>query len=521
MIYAFDQFTLDTNRVELRARDTTIALEPKCFDLLVFLLKNRDRVVTKDEIFEQVWPGVYVSKSSISGAIKQIRQALSDDGQSQKLIRTVRGKGFRFVADTVETDVAPAAAAITADQAKVDRVRDQQGPPVIAVLPFRLIQTDETHSAIAEGIPTELISALSRFRAMHVIARASSFRFDPMSIDYSEVRSRLGADYALSGAVELAGATLIISTELTHLGSQRVLWSETTTSALDDVFSVRQTIVHEVCNAVELRVPMNEADLSAKVPSENLDAWGHYHLGVRHLFRFNQADNHLAQQHMKRAVELDPDFARAFAGLSYAEFENYNLNFGSEKAEHRSLALSLAEKATDLDPLDPFCNLVLGRAKWIHQEIDEALGWIERSLKLNPNYAFGHYNCSKFNAILCSGAVADEHAVAALSLSPLDPHLQSMLSARALAAFVRNDLEQAVGYANMSLRAPNPHLYVRAIAAAILEAHGNHGEAEAVARSISGSGNAFDGPHFWSLFKLRDDQRNDTMAEALHKLGFA
>ncbi|MEM9999919.1 MAG: winged helix-turn-helix domain-containing protein [Pseudomonadota bacterium] len=519
MVFEFEEFVLDTARLELRHGRNPVALEPKSFDLLLLLVRHADRVVTKDEIFEQVWPDVIVTDSSLSGAIKQIRRALGDDGATQKFIRTIHGRGFRFVGDAKLISNGPAAPIVPAVADQQSAPKKIASPPAIAVLPFKLLGTQGSHGAIAEALPTELIATLSRLKSIGVIARGSAFRFGPTDINFDDIVSRLAADYVLSGSVELFANRLSIYAELTHAPSQRVIWCEQFSGPLEDVFAIRETIASCVSNAVEHRVAINEADIGLKSAHGQMDAWGHYHLGVHHLYRFNGADNQKAEHAFRHAVDHDPGFARAYAGLSYTELENYNLGFGSDKSKHRAQALSLAEKAVDLDPYDPFCNLVLGRAKWIHQEIDEAISWVDRSIDLNPNYAFAHYNNGKLNAIICQGDLADRHVGSAIKLSPIDPHLQSMLSARAMAAFVRQDEAQAVKFADLSVRAPNAHLYVCIIAAAIFNSYGQAEKTQFAMQKLDSLKRGYSEQHFWSLFSLRDPDRQAALALSMQQLG--
>ena len=135
MILRFDDFELDTDRIELRLKDRVVHLEPKSYELLEFLVLNRDRVPSKDEIFDQIWPGVFVTEASLTGAIKNIRKALGDDGATQKFIKTVRGRGFRFVAE-VTPNLVPATALATEPPGAQ---QEPKGPPVIAVLPHQTV----------------------------------------------------------------------------------------------------------------------------------------------------------------------------------------------------------------------------------------------------------------------------------------------------------------------------------------------------------------------------------------------
>ena len=209
--------------------------------------------------------------------------------------------------------------------------------------------------------------------------------------------------------------------------------------------------------------------MRAHLPSEHLDAWDHYHLAVRHMYRYNKHDNNIAARHFEKALVLDPEFARASSGLSYTEFQNAFQHFGSDGEHHRKLAVAHAERALMLDPLDPFCNLMYGRVKWLIGEPEDALIWVNNAIDANPNYAFGYFNRATLQNALCNGERAEENAAVAVQLSPIDPHLQSMFGTRAFAAFLSGNDASAVHYAERAMTAPNPHLYVYTIAAQIFD----------------------------------------------------
>mgnify|MGYP001795962485 CR=1 FL=1 len=529
MVFEFDGFVLDTARVELLANGARVPLEPKVHDLLELLIRNRDRVVAKDELFEHLWPGVFVSDASISAAIKQLRRALGDDGEAQRFVRTVRGRGFRFVADVGEkrpaADAAPtdrsAEASAQEDPSPPSRANRPGAPPLIAVLPFVLVRADEAYGAGAEGLAIELISALSRLRGVRAIARGATFRLDPRAVDLADLRARLGTAYALSGTVEVWGGRLLVTAELVDARSAELVWSESFDSPVDDVFAVRQRISQAVCNAVEFRLPQHEAEALRRVPSEHLDAWGRYHLGLRHLFRFNAPDRDAARAHLERAVEIDPGIARAHGGLAFVELERFKFAGKGERADDGRRGLDLAAKAADLDPLDPFCSLVMARATWLHGDLEAAQGWAERAVKISPHYASALYELGKFNAFRCRADEAERLASTAMSLSPLDPHLPGMASTRSLAAFLRDDAAEAVRHADLALRTPTPHFFVFLVAAAIFSVYGEEDRARKTAAKIGRAYGDIDKGHLWSLFGLRDDGRQATMLAGLERLGLS
>lgn len=513
MTFRFNEFELDPDRIELRQQGVVVPMEPKNFELLEYLIRNRDRVQSKDEIFDQIWPGVFVTEASLSGAIKNVRKALGDDGVTQKFVKTVRGHGFRFIADL--DSVAPAE---PTENTAMTEEHHRHGPPVIAVLPFSSHGIDRQHSAIAEGIPAELIAALSRVGSMRVLARGSTFQLKTGVHDFHDIRLRLRAQYVLSGSVSQSGRQISVVVELVDTATEHVIWSEDFRNEADDLHSIKQSIVGSVVNALEHRIPHNEASSLLPISSENLDAWGNYHLGVRHLYRFNAPDNAIAANYFEKAISQEPNFARAVAGLSYTELENYNLGYGSEKANHLRKTKDFAELAVDLDPFDPFCNLVLARAHWAYSDLDGAISWANRAVELNPNYAFALYNLGKFNAIDCASDDAHNSLQNAMALSPLDPHMQSMLSARALAAFANDDAARATHFTGLSLRAPNPHLYVCLFAAAISAVYQDGRNLDRAISQIAALGGVFDRDHFVSLFTLSEEPRARDLMSAIDAL---
>lgn len=310
MIYCFDLFELDTGAMELRHEGRPVPLEPKVFAVLCLLLENRGRVVSKDELVEKVWDGRFISDAAISTAIYSARRALRDDGAAPRRLLTVRGRGYRILGDAAIRVGAPVevpAQPPLGDEAAAGRASG--GRPRLAVLPFRVLGDPGPYPAIAEAVPAELITALSRLRWLTVVARGSSFRIGA-DAGTEQVRTALQAGYCISGTVEVAGSSLSVFVDLVDTASDRVLWSECYSGSMERALSLRSEIAKSVMSALELHIPVNETAALTGQSSDNLDAWGAYHLGLRHVYRFNRGDNAAAIALFERAVALDPHFAR-------------------------------------------------------------------------------------------------------------------------------------------------------------------------------------------------------------------
>ncbi len=515
MIFEFGQLRLDTNAVELRGPSGVVPLEPKCFALLKFLVEERARAVPKEELFEAIWSGVFVTDGSLSTAVKQLRAALGDDGRRQEIIKTVRGIGFRFVAPV--TTVAPAQPQNSQAQTS-EPLSAESSRPTVAIRPFQLIGADPLYHAIAEAIPSEIIATLSRLRWLNVIARGSSFRFTADASGDDDMAARLGAQFLVSGSVEWMGPRIALFVQVSDARSDQVIWSDRRTGALDEIYEMRAAVARDLSNALELGLSRHEAERLSLLQTENLDAWGHYHLGIRHMYRYNAADNEIAARHFEQAVVLDPGFSRAHGGLSYTEFQNAFQYFGSDRQHHIDLTLHHAEEAVRQGESDPFCNLMYGRARWLADDAEGGLVWVDRSIALNPNYALGYYNNATLNTVLCDGAAAEVSSGKALFLSPMDPQLQSMYGTRALAALISDDLVAARQYADRALHAPNPHLYVFIIAAAVFRRSGDGQRADQCIAAIQKKNARFGKAEFLTHFNLRDAGQYKVVSDALSDL---
>lgn len=352
MIYEFSPFRLDTDRAELSGPAGQVALEPKAFALLTLLVENHHRVISKDEMIATVWGGRFISDDAVSTALKLVRKAVNDDGTVQSFVRTVRGRGHRFVAQVqICANAPPPAQPQTPPAREPDAGRD--GRPTLAVLPFSRLGLSEGLGMVAEAIPAEIISSLSRLRWLRVIARESTFRFRHDDVDHATINSVLGAGFCLSGRAEQLGNLLGVSVDLSDTRSGSVIWSERIERPLDDIHEIRILIVAAVLSALDLRIPLAEAELARTRAVEHLDAWGLCHLGLDHMYRFNGHDNAIAGGLFCRATTLDTNFASAFAALSFTSFQEAAMGFAANRAAAVANTRAAAERAIELDPPDP------------------------------------------------------------------------------------------------------------------------------------------------------------------------
>ena len=515
MRYVFEPFELEPMKGELRRDGQPVAVEPQVFALLLLLVENSERMVSKEEIVEKIWDGRAVSDAAVSSRIKSARRALGDDGRQQRLIRTLHGRGIRFVGE-VAIVVAPPAAADPVDSATRGL---PAGRPSIAVLPFRAIGTPGAYGAIGEAVAHDLIASLSRLRWLDIIARGSSFRFRTPKVDVDEIGRLLNVGYCLSGIVEIFGSSITIIVELVDTRSGSILWGDHIDANIDDVHAVRARVVAEVVAALEVRIPLNEASLATLSGPENLDAWAAYHLGLKHLYRFNRQDNAAATSLFALAIEKEPRFARGYAGLSSANFQGAFLRYGDRKHD-RAEARRCAERSVELDPVDPFANFALGRSFWLAGDIDASLPWLDRSTELSPNYAQGFYARAWADTITERNLDGSDNVDRALALSPLDPFRYAMLGTWALICLSRSQTAEAAVWGDRAARAPGAHVLIALIALVARELNGDSREAAAWAQDVRSRRSGLTRAHFFAAFPYKDGSLKRSIAHALRQHGF-
>ena len=522
MIYSFDDFELDTSYLELRKNGVPQKIEPQVYSLLELLVTNHHRIVTKDEINHYVWADRVVSEATVNSRIRSARIAIDDDGKMQRLIKTAHKRGFRFAGEPVSSGYAFDQTQLpeTYGQDDIHGANDHHGKPSIAVLPLNLLSNDPQYKIYADAISHELIVELSRLHWLHIIARGSSFRFRSADTDLTLVGKMLGVRYVLSGSLRISDNNGISLVELSSATDGQVIWADEFEGPIEDLLVLRSKIISRIAAIIETQVQTNEIIKTERLPTENLDAWGAYHRGLWHMYRFNLHDNTVAEALFHRAIALDPKFSRAHAGLSFTHFQNAFIGLTSDRNNQRKLAKTHAALGFEIDPFDPFVNLTMGRAEMLSGDFEAALSWIDRCLEFRPNYAFAIYNRAMVDAIIGNGIDSQRRSMKALSLSPLDPLLYAMLCCRGLSHLVRGEYEAASDWAERGAIQPNSHLQIWAIAAMSHELAGNRDKALKWATKIKENASEFDHNQFFQSFPIRDSHARSETTGSLIRLGF-
>jgi adenylate cyclase len=623
LLYSFEDFALDTARRELRRGGALIALQPQVFDLLEYAIRNRERVVTKDDLLTVVWNGRIVSESTLSTRINAARSAIGDSGEEQRLIRTAHGKGIRFVGAVREGDetvrklaaifaadvagysrlmghdevgtlrrltacrailderiaahrgrifgsagdsvVADFASAVDAVQCAVavqealakeeqmrfrigvhvgdvivqgdnlfgdgvniaarlealaepggicisGTVRDQiatklpisftnlgeqqvkniaqpirayrvggastnaiaapalplPDKPSVAVLPFTNMSSDPEQEFFADGIAEDVITALSRYPELFVIARNSSFSYKGRSVDVKQVGRELGVRYVLEGSVRKAGNRIRVTAQLVETETGNHVWANRYDRDLADIFVLQDDITEAVTIAIAPAIADAEQQRAMRKPPGSLDAWGAYQRGLWHFSKGSPDDNALAERLFQQAIDLDPSFAGGYTGLSDAQTRAAGVHGKRTLAEIENSVFALARRAVTLDGNDAEARTCFAVQLMRRGDYQGALAELEVALAISPNLASAY---GTLGAVLMwsghpkKGRDALEKSI---RLDPRNPNMNLRLLDVAVSFYLSREYDAAVEAAKRGIRSyPDYSNMYRWLAAAL------------------------------------------------------
>jgi adenylate cyclase len=353
--------------------------------------------------------------------------------------------------------------------------------PSIAILPFDNMSNDPDQEFFAEGITEDIITELSKFRSLFVIARNSSFAFKGQALEVREIGQRLGVRYVVEGSVRRAGNRVRITAQLIDAAEDTHLWAERYDRSLEDIFAVQDEVTHAIVTMIEPHLAETERQRARRKPPDNLDAWESYQRGLWHLFQYTQADMVEAIKFIELALERDPNFAPAHAGLCFALYYLVLTGASKDRARDIERAYKEGKRAVMLDASDPFAHVVLGRVHTVKGEHNSAIQSCDRAIDLNPSYAMAHFG--RAHSLWMSGRPAEalESNAEALRLSPRDPTMWAFMASRSIALTLLERYDEALDWAWRALQQPNTALFA---GVAKMAALGHLGRTEEAAEAL-------------------------------------
>ena len=420
MRYCFEEFAFDIDRRELHRGAEVVSITPQVFDLLEYLIRNRERVVSKDELINAVWNGRIVSDAALTTRLNAVRAAIGDTGEEQRLIKTLPRKGFRFVGQVRETREvadpnprdAPESALALPDKPSI----------AIAVLPFENMSGDPEQEYFADGMVEEITTALSRFKWLFVIARNSSFTYKGKAVNVKQVGRELGVRYVLEGSVRKAAGKVRITGQLVDAVSGAHIWADRFERDLTDVFALQDEVTVAVVSAIQPKIIQTEIAMAARRRPENLTAYDFWLRAIQQSSLATREGLAEAIRLAHRALELDPGFGRAASLASVFHLNNFVFGYSTDPQFELEEAVRLSRLALRIDDGDPN---TLARASlisaYVVRDSESALEMADRAVALNPN-SFDAWGCRGW---VYRAAGLPQEAVRSfergIRMSPIDP----------------------------------------------------------------------------------------------------
>jgi DNA-binding SARP family transcriptional activator len=387
-----------------------------------------------------------------------------------------------------QPQAAPTIELVSTNLTEIRRFAPEEAPPVrrasLAVMPFvdRSSEADK-RGGVADALAHDVIVRLAKLRSMFVIAQGTTFALRDRGIGPEEAGRMLNVDYVVSGAVRRNARRLTVNVDLIETRTARIVWAEVFDDTISDTLDVLDEIGNRIVAAVAHEIEMVERNRAILKAPTSLDAWEAHHRGLWHMYRFNKTDNERARQFFSQAVDLDPTFARAYAGLSFSHFQNAFLGWKKPGPEIER-AYEAAGRSLMVDDRDPAAHWAMGRALWLRGDQDQSITELENAVDLSPNFATAHYALAFVHAQTGDPRAAISFSDHSRQLSPFDPLLFAMLGTRAISLARLGDYNEAAEWAIKAAARPNAHQHIMAIAALTLGLAGRLDEAAAYKAKI-------------------------------------
>ena len=460
MRFVFGEYSLDIDRRELKRGTDQVAVEPQVFDLLVYLIQNRDRVVTKDDLLDAVWGGRVVSESTLTSRIKAVRTAIGDSGEGQHLVKTIARRGFRFVG-TVQKDQ-ESGHALQADLSSnpLNAIRDetQQRPslplpdkPSIVVLPFANLSGDPSQDYFADGMVEDITIALARLPQLFVIGSASAFTYKGRGIAPRQVGTELGVRYVLQGSVRKERNQIRITAQLTDAAHGNHVWSNRFEGELDKVFALQDSVAAQVSTMIAPALRTAEIALSARKPTTSLTAYDLFLQASRQPLRsYEESEESLRL--LYQAVGRDPHYGAAYGLAAFCVRSQKVFGWISPSDAKIAEGVRLAHLAYETGRDDSEALAMLASSIiFLDGDLELALAAVERAIALNANSPNGWWASGLTHMFRGDIDTALDHLGRARRLNPFEPLAHDYWMATAIAHFFAENYVEASRAADKSL----------------------------------------------------------------------
>ena len=419
MRYLFADYTLNTERRELYRGADAVSIAPQVFDLLDYLIRNRERVVSKDDLISAVWNGRVVSDAALTTRLNAARSAIGDTGEKQYLIKTLPRKGFRFVGAVQEDAgraLGPAGSAAHGDD--VTPIETSAPRLSIVVLPFVNLSGDPEQEYFVDGVTDNLTTDLSRISNLFVIARSSAFTYR-CEFDVRQIGRELNVRYVLQGSAQRSGRRLRVNVQLIDAESGIHLWAERFDKPVADLFDMQDEIVSWLANT--LKAQLTEVEARRAERSLHPNSVDLYFQGRACMDKGLTPESLArAQGFFRRALALDPGNIGAMIGAASADATIGGAYMTDSRTTHLATAETTLITVLSMAPQHAVAHLVLGGVKIATSRAAQGIEECERALALDRNLADAHAHIGLAKYLIGRGTETEAHINEALRLSPRD-----------------------------------------------------------------------------------------------------
>lgn len=451
----FSNFELRPYERQLLSHGKPMPVGARAFDVLNLLAQRAGDLVTKTELFEQVWPGLVVEENNLQVHISTLRKLLGAEH-----IATIAGRGYRFTGRVLQTSHAPAHAApakpeslkpvkhkAPVQQALAARALASSASRSVAVLPFANLSNDADQEYFSDGLAEDIISKLSRSPWLYVIARNSSFAYRGRERTMAQVCSSLGVRYVVSGSVRKSGDTVRISAELVDGLNNETLWGQRFDRPLSDLFEVQNNISTNIVSAIEPVYLRREEHLTKAMAAPDMRSWEWLMRARWHFWRTSREHISHAQRCLANALEISPDDPASLCLMAFTHMSRVWAGWAEKPKDEITEAARLALRAVRQQDTDANAHFTLGTALSFTGDYQQAIAELEYALTLYPEFAAAAGELGRLLAFTGRTQEANEYVLQAIDASPQDPHLSLWIRTRAIACYVDGDYANAVRYA--------------------------------------------------------------------------
>jgi adenylate cyclase len=390
--------------------------------------------------------------------------------------------------------------------------------PSVAVLPFDNMSDDPEQEYFSDGITEDIITALSQIRTFFVIARNTTFTYKGKAVDVQDVARELGVRYVLEGSIRRAGGRIRVTAQLIDGETGNHIWAERYDRDLEDIFAVQDEITTTVVGAIQPELSRAEQARARRKPSENLDAWDMYQRGVWHSWRLSKEDHAAAQVHLRRAIELDPEFCSAYAFLAFTMWRTVPMGFTDAPADTLDKALEIAKQAIALDNSDAHAHWAMGVVHMQRRELELAQEELERAIELNPSLASAYQWLGWTMAFDRQPEEGIRKVREAQRLSPNDPSAWGMILIQAQANLNMKEFAEAERLAQQAKRLAD-NLFTNCVLLVSMGHTGRTDDTETVLQDLFKVAPKFTVQGIADVFPFRHQEDLDIWEEGLRLAG--